>query len=68
MKKETEPTPAEIIAIELKKISASMKALADGGLKREAIVVLVAHKTKVSMSDIRAVMDSLRDLAIDWTL
>lgn len=67
MANKQEPTPAEVIAGELKKISASMKALEDGKLKREAIVVLIHHETKISLRDIRVVLTSLRTLAEDWT-
>jgi 3-deoxy-D-manno-octulosonate 8-phosphate phosphatase KdsC-like HAD superfamily phosphatase len=65
--KDDKRSPAEIIALELKKISRGMQQILQGGLKKEAVIILLAAKTKLSKRDIECVLDGMRDLAADWT-
>lgn len=43
-------------------ISKAMEKLLFSGFNRKAIIILVAHHTKVSQRDVSAVIDSLHDL------
>ena len=67
-RQEEELSPAGIIALELKKISRGMQQILQGGLKKEAMIVLLAAKTKLPKRDIECVLDNLQTLATDWTV
>lgn len=59
---EKNPTSKEVLAESIVKIGEAMDALKKSGLNEKAIIVLLNHKTKVSQSDIRAVLDGMRQL------
>ncbi len=56
-----------ILAQAIVDISKAAQALARGGLNRKAIVVLVAHRSKVSQRQCEEVLDALRDLEREYT-
>lgn len=61
-----DPTPAELIAEGITRISESMNDLLTAGLKRKTIITLVHASTGLPQRDIGAVIDSLEDLKADW--
>lgn len=61
-----DPTPAELIAEGITRISDSMKTLLTAGLKKKTIVTLVHADTGLPQRDIVAVIDSLSELHDDW--
>lgn len=61
-----EPIPAEIIVDEILEISAAMKKLNNSRLKRDAIVTLIAHRSKVARSTIQIVLNNLDALEEEW--
>lgn len=62
------PESTEILAASVIKISDAMDKLinAPGGLKREAIVLLIHDMTKVGKPDIRQVLEALPQLRGHW--
>lgn len=58
--------PAATLATEICRISEAVRRIDRSGLNREAIVVLVAHSTKLAQRDVRAVIESLADMSNDW--
>lgn len=52
----------KILAESIVQISADMKKLAQSGLNRKAIVVLLKHATGLTMIDIEKVLDGMVDL------
>ena len=56
------PESKEVLADAIVKIGEAANQLRKSGLNEKAIVVLLSHKTKISMSDIRAVLNGLRQL------
>lgn len=61
-----EEVPAEIIATSIVEIAKGMKALEASRLKRDAIVTLLQHSTKLARRDIIKVLDHLGDLEKTW--
>lgn len=61
-----DPTPAQLIAEGIIRISESMNDLLTAGLKRKTIITLVHASTGLPQRDIAAVMTSLEDLCADW--
>lgn len=59
--------PAELIADGIQSISNSMQEILSAGLKKKTIVVLVSYDTGLPQKAVSAVLDSLEDLASDWT-
>lgn len=64
--KDQQEVPAEVIAQSLVEISDAAKKLANGRLKREAIVTLIKDKTGIHKTQINTVLDSLETLKHDW--
>lgn len=56
------PETKEVLAEAIVRISEAMTELQASGLNREAVVVLLAAKTKVSKRDINAVLNGLKSL------
>lgn len=56
------PESTEVLASAIVKIGEAAEALRKSGLNEKAIVVLLAHETKVGMNDIRTVLAGLRQL------
>lgn len=61
-----DPSPAELIAEGITRISESMSQLLAAGLRKKTICVLVHSKTGIPQRDIAAVIESLNELALDW--
>jgi hypothetical protein len=61
-----EVVPAEIIATSIVEIARGMRAIEDSRLKRDAIVTLLQHSTKLARRDIIKVLDHLGDLEKTW--
>lgn len=59
---EEKPVPRPVLAEAIVKMSEAARELAASGLNEQAVVVLLAHKTKYSASVIKAVLLGLRDL------
>lgn len=66
-KKPGEPVEEETLAASIRKISEALTKLTRSGLRREAVVILLHHETKISQRDIRQVLDTLGDLARRFT-
>lgn len=73
---EEEPIERNILAQAIVEMSSAMKKLTRGGLAREAIVILTQHNyrttskypsRKPSLAEVRAVLDSLDELAGRYT-
>lgn len=56
------PTATPVLADAIVKIGEACDELKKSGLNQEAIVVLLRHKTGVSMRDINSVLSGLRQL------
>lgn len=68
VKQDTEaPVPEGVLAQAIVDMSKAMTHLLKSGLNRRAIVVLIAHDTKVPMRTVGLVLDSIRDLAKNYT-
>lgn len=65
-KEGVEEMPVEIIAQEIEKISRAMQVLSTSRLYRDAIVTLIAHRSKISRRDIEIVMNNLIALERDY--
>jgi len=63
MSEETEPekTVAETMVDELTKIRASLERLERIGISRDLMAIYINKKTRVSMRDIKAVLESQED-------
>jgi hypothetical protein len=62
VKKSEPPESKEILAAAITRISESFAKLAESGLNREAIIILIHDRTKISKRDIRIILDSLTRL------
>lgn len=62
------PIEVEVLAQSIVSMSASLKRLTKSGLNRKAIVVLVAHDTKLGHGQIENVLGSLERLAQTYTV
>lgn len=58
--------PTEILAASIVEISAAMKKIDAGRLKREAIVLLIHANSGVGKPDIRLVLNNLEALEAIW--
>lgn len=56
------PESTEVLASAIVKIGDACEALRKSGLNEQAIVVLLVHKTKVGVREVRAVLNGLRQL------
>jgi hypothetical protein len=61
-KNEDQPETKEILAEAIVRISDGFERLKRSGLNEDAIVALIQAKTKLSLGDIRLVIDSLAQL------
>lgn len=52
----------EEIATNIAKLSRSVKALLDGRLKKETIIILLAHSTKLPQYQVDKVLDALSNM------
>lgn len=62
VQKSDPPESKTVLASAIVKIGSALKELHRSGLNEEAIVVLLHHKTKVPMGQIRTIFDGLRRL------
>lgn len=60
------PVEQEVLAQAIIDISAAMRKLSAGKLNRKAIVVLLAHATKLRLFEITMVLDALEQLERDY--
>lgn len=65
---EQSPIEVEVLAQAIVSISTSMKRLLKSGMNRKAIVVLIAHDTKLGHGQIENVLGSLERLAQTYTV
>lgn len=56
------PTVAESMLLTLDKISRALTELKAGGLPETLIIAYIQKRTKLSMRDIRAVLDALKEM------
>lgn len=64
---ENEPEiPFEVMVKSIEQIAKSMQVLSESRLRREAVVTLIQHRSKVSRKDIEIVLNNLRDLEMDY--
>lgn len=56
------PESKEILAKAIVSISKAADKLYSSGVNRQAVIVLLHHKTKLPMRDIKLVLDSLKRL------
>lgn len=68
MAQEIDPTPAELIAEGITRISESMHDLLAAGLRKKTIVTLIQARTGIPQRDITAVLESLEEFKVDWCL
>jgi hypothetical protein len=61
------PIDKKVLAQAVVDISKAFKDLQKSGLNRKAIIVLVAHKASVYMSQVEIVLNALDRLADDYT-
>lgn len=54
--------PTEVIAQDIAAIAEAMKKIDGGKLTRKALVILLAHETKLAQKNIKAVLDALHAL------
>lgn len=64
--KDKPEVPAEVIAQSLVEISNAARHLANGRLKRDAIVTLIKDKTGIPKTTINTIMDNIESLKTDW--
>ncbi|MEO1658131.1 MAG: hypothetical protein AAFR65_10435 [Pseudomonadota bacterium] len=62
VKKSDPPETTEILAEAIIRLGDGMQALTKSGLNRRAIVTLLHDKTKISKTDINAVIDGMAQL------
>lgn len=62
--KEQKPKPEDFarIAESIGRVADSAKAMKASGLTREAVIVLIKHRTGIPMKDVSAVLDAAEDL------
>lgn len=58
----TPPTADEVLAQEIRKISADFRKLLAGPLNEKALVLLVGHQCKVSAGTVRLVVNAVAGL------
>lgn len=56
------PESKEVLAEAIVKISDGFDAMLKSGLNRRAVIILLNHRTKVSMGDIRIILDGLKQM------
>jgi hypothetical protein len=61
------PVDKVILAKAIVDASAAMKRLAASGLNQKAIRLLVSHSSGVNQTQVKCVLDSLEQLAADYT-
>ena len=61
------PVEKEVLAQAIVRISECFIALRKNGLKKEAVIVLVARSSAQSMNTVKRVLDSLETLRQDYT-
>lgn len=61
-----EPGAIEVLATAIRDLAAAMRRIEAGPLKREAIVVLISHRSGIGKRDIEVILNNLRDLDHDW--
>lgn len=66
IEQEEEKVPAKILAAAIVELGQAMKKLSQAKLKRETVVVLIHHKTKIPMYQIELVMNNLEQLEEIW--
>lgn len=59
---EAAPVAVSVLAKAITDISAAGKRLAQGGLNRKAVILLISHDSNQSQTTVRAVLDSIADL------
>lgn len=62
VKKSNPPESKEVLASAIVKMGESLDALRQSGLNEDAIIILLHHKTKVGMRDIKIIFNGLRRL------
>ena len=62
VQKSDPPETKAVLAEAIVKIGSALRELTQVGLNEDAIVVLLHHKTKVPMKQIRIIFDGLRQL------
>lgn len=62
VKKSDPPESTEVLGTAIVKISEAFDALIKSGLNRDAIVVLIHDKSKISKRDIRTVLNAMAQL------
>lgn len=62
VKNQENPESKEILAEAIVRIGEAMEKLKSSGLNKDAIIVLVQAKTKLSQRDIESVIDALAQL------
>jgi len=55
-------TPTEVLASAIVDISKAAKSLLSSRLRHDTLIMLIAHSSKVSQKNVKAVLDSLTDL------
>lgn len=63
---EAKPVPVKVIADSIVKIGKAMQDLGKTRLKDDAVALLVANKSGVSITAVRKVLSSLHSLEKDW--
>lgn len=61
-----DPVPTEVIAQSIIEISNAMERLSNTQLRREALVVLIHDRSKISKSVINIVLNNLESLKKTW--
>lgn len=62
IKNEINPESTEILAEAIVRIGGAMKKLEESGLNRDAIIILIMHKTKLGWGTVSDVLDALSRL------
>lgn len=63
---EGEPIKVEVLAQAIVDISKAVKRLAASSLNRKAIIVLLAHETKLAQGVVKTVLDGIADLEASY--
>lgn len=63
---EDSPVSKEVLAKSIADISSAFRHLRISGLNRKAIVILVAHSTKLGQNTVDAVIDAVEQLKRDY--
>lgn len=56
----------EEIATTIAKLSRSVSAILEGRLKKQAVVVLLVHSTRMQHGQVEAVLDALTGMEAKW--